>query len=808
MFRNYIKIALRNILKNRLYAAINIVGLALGFAIYIFGTVLADYERNHDSQFDKVERIYTIGSQFSDTANLSVLGLDGVYTAFAPLLKAGVEEIDAVARTVRREFLLSIGADDYYQNIRFTDPDFVQIFDLDYIEGDASALSDPSAIIFTETTAKKFFGEGPALGKEVALDHTTTLHVGAVVKDLPQDTHFNSSIIGSTGFEALASLQILSRVQDYALEGDWDTLSMGDMTYVLLPEGRDRPWLENQVRSMYEQHYSEDSKEFIVDTPVRHLREVNTFFWEAIGMPVIETIKILGLLVLVIACVNYTNLATAQAIGRGREVGLRRTMGAKRPQLLIQFLTESVTLSFVAMVVAVVLLEFVVPFFNEALGKALTFEYLNILPWLIGSTFAVGIISGAYPAYMITQTTPIEALRDGKSKVGKGKLLRSIMVGVQFAISIFMLATVLVMYFQNQKVKDTGKIFPTEQIFTFQRLNVEGVEGKLETLRAELKNLPGVVNVAYSSHIPFNQSNSTFNIGPTQGDETNAFSVNQVRIDYSFLSTYDIPLVAGRDLSEDITLDRLHDEATQVNVIVNELAVSKLGFASPEAAVGQSFYDFPDEGHSLRQYTIAGVMADQNFLGFHNKVKPYVFFVSGGRYYGSVRISGVGFEQTLEDIQTTWDRVVPDYPLQSEFLTETFEGVYGIYRAMNLALAGFAFFALSLALIGLFGLAAFMAEIRTKEIGIRRVMGAGVAQIVRLLIWQFSRPVVWAVLVALPLAYFGADLYLNFFVDRVKAVEVIIIGAGGISVVCAWLIVAAHAVRIARSNPINALRYE
>lgn len=807
MFGNYIKIAARNIFKNRLYAAINIVGLALGFSIYVFGSVLADYERNHDSQFDKVDRIYTIGSKFSDTANIGVLGTDGVYTAFTPLLKAGVEDLEAVARTVRREYLLSVGADDYYQNIRFTDPEFTQIFDLEYIEGDASVLSDPSAILFTESTAKKFFGEGSVLGREVTLDHTTTLHVGAVVKDLPRDTHFNSSIIGTTGFEAVAPLQVLAQTEDYDLAGDWGNLSMGDMTYVLLPEGRDRGWLSNQVRSMYEQHYTEDAKEFIVDTPVRHLREVNTFFWEAIGMPVIESIKILGLLVLVIACVNYTNLATAQAIGRGREVGLRRTLGAERPQLLQQFLTESVTLSFAAMLVAVVLLELIVPYFNSALGKALTFEYLTILPWLIGSTLAVGLISGAYPAYMITQTTPIEALREGKTKVGKGKVLRSVMVGVQFAISIFMLATVLVMYFQNQKVKETGDIFPTSQIYTLQRLNVEGVEEKLETLRAELKKIPGVEDVAYSSHIPFNQSNSTFDVGPTQGDETNAFNINQARIDYSFLSTYDIPLVAGRALTEEIALDRLQTDATEVNVIVNELAVSKLGFASAAEAVGQVFYDFP-EGRSPRQYTIAGVMADQNFLGFHNRVKPYVFFVSGGRYYGSIRVGGAGFENTMQEIEATWDRVIPDYPLQGEFLTETFEGVYVIYRSMNQALAGFAFFALSLALIGLFGLAAFMAEVRTKEIGIRRVMGAEVVQIVRLLIWQFSRPVVWAVLVALPLSYFGADLYLNFFVDRVQAVEAIILGAGVISVVCAWAIVAAHAVRIARSNPVTALRYE
>ncbi|WP_420429902.1 ABC transporter permease [Kordiimonas sp.] len=807
MFRNYIKIAVRNILKNRLYAAINIVGLSLGFAIYVFGNVLADYEHNHDSQFEKIEQIYTIGSRFADNANVGVLGTDGVYTAFAPILKANVEGLEAVARTVRREYLLTVGQDSYYQDIRFADPEFTQVFDLDYVEGDASVLADPSAIIVTESTARRFFGEGSVLGREVELDHAETLRVGAVVKDLPQDTHFNSSLFGTTGFEVMAPLQALSRIADYDLAGNWGNLSMGDLTYVLLPEGRNRAWLENQVRSIYEQHFDEGQKEFVADTPVRHLREVNTFIWDAIGMPVIQSIQFLGFLVLVVACVNYTNLATAQAIGRGREVGLRRTLGASRKQLLLQFLTESVTLSFISMMVAIALLEMLVPFFNGALDKVLILDYLTVLPWLVASALLVGVLSGAYPAYMITQTTPIEALREGKTKVGKGKLLRSVMVGAQFAISIFMLATVLVMYFQNQKVKDTGRVFPTEQILTLERLDVDDVKGRVEALRAELKRVPGVKEVAFSSQVPFEQSNSSFGVGPTQGDEDNSFPINQVRTDYSFISTYDIPLLAGRDFSKAFALDELQDGAVELNVIVNELAAQKLGFGSPQEALGQSFFDYPDS-REPRQYNIVGVMRDQNFLGFHNKVKPFLFYIDDNRYYASIRIGGAGFDRIIEDVEAAWNRVNPDYPMQSEFLTETFAGVYNIYRSMNQALAGFAFVALALALIGLFGLAAFMAEVRTKEIGIRRVMGASVTQIVRLLIWQFSKPVVWALLVALPLAYIGSGIYLDFFVDRVTAAEVIVVGAGALTVALAWAIVAAHAVRVARSNPIAALRYE
>lgn len=807
MFNNYITTAFRNLVKNRLYALINIVGLAIGLAVFVFGTVLVDYEKSHDRSFANFERIYTPISYFSPSANISVRSADTVYAAFGEHLRAGMPELEGLARVKREEFLFSIGEDDYYQDIRFTDADFTRIFQLTYLEGDASVLLNPSSLLITRSVAEKYFGDGPAVGQTVMLDHTHAMTVAAVVEDLPANTHFNSSVIGETKFEVVANFKALQDLSGYDPAQDWGDLSLGNRTYILLPQDRDETWLRQGVQALYDKHYSEDNKEFISSLDVVPLVYANTYLWDAVGLPLLLSVTIMALLVLVVACVNYTNLAIAQSLGRRREVGLRRTLGAERRQLLVQFLTESVMTAMVAMFIALVALEMLIPVFNQSLGKIVVLDYGSILPWLVATTLIVGIASGGYPAYLITRTDPIEALRDGKG-VGRGSsLLRSAMIALQFVIAIFMLATVLVMYFQNQRVKETVNLYPSDQILALERLNVEGIEPRLETLRTELKRLPGVVNVSYTNQVPFYQSNRTFDAGPESGDASNTFSMNRIRIDHDFLKTLDIQLIAGRDLSRNIARDAVRDGTIEVNAIVNELAASRLGFASPEAALGQQFYNFGPDGVT-QQFTVVGVMEDQNFLGLHNSVKPFTFYVDDNRYYGAVRIRPTDVAGTLAAIEAVWDRLIPDYPMQSKFLDEQFDEVYVIFRSINLALSAFAVLALSLALIGLFGLAAFMAEQRTREIGIRRVLGASVPQLVRLLIWQFSKPVVWALVLALPLAYVGASLYLDIFADRITLPIGIIALAGLIGIAAAWAIVATHATWVARANPVNALRHE
>jgi len=809
MIQNYFTSAWRQLIKNKLYASINILGLVVGLAIYVFGSLLVDYEQSHDKFFTNYDRIYTAGSVFSPTANVGVNESPGIYTGFKQLIEADAPEIEEIARTVNREFLVTTGDDDYYQRIRFADESFFRIFDFQFVEGDAGALSDPLGVVLSESAAEKFFGPGAVLGRTLVLDHNVQLHVTGVIKNLRRDTHFISALIGGAEFEMMAPMTALNKATEYDLAGNFNNLSSGDLTYFLLPRDKDINWFQSVLDGIYLNRFPEDERDFITELRARPISRANTFIWESIGIPVISSIQLLAFLVLVVAIVNYTNLATAQSLGRAREVGIRKTMGAHRYQLLVQFLVEGLMVTLVSMFIAMALIELMIPAFNSVTEKVLVLDYLQTLPWLVLTTLVVGLVAGAYPAYLITRVTPIEALRD-KGRGGSGSNnFRAVMLGLQFTIAIFMLALVLVVYFQNKKVESAGDMYPKSQIIVLQRVGIESIQSQHATFKNEVLRLPGVEFVSYSSDVPYRQNNSSISVGLVAGDETNSFSLKQLSVDEDFFETYNIPVVLGRNITRDITRDILEEGALEVNVVVNELAVEKLGFDPKDPnTIGKTFFDYPDE-REARTYHIVGIVPTQNIQGFHNQVKPGVFYLRPASFDDiSIRIKGKGLAQSLESIEKIWDELIPDYPMQSEFLEETFEDVFEIFRSMNQVLGGFAFVALTLSLIGLFGLAAFMAQSRTREIGIRKVMGASMSQIVRLLIMQFSKPVMWALLLALPLSYFAAEQYLNFFADRIELPIGIVALAGLVTILFSWGIVAIHAVGVARANPIAALRYE
>jgi putative ABC transport system permease protein len=624
-------------------------------------------------------------------------------------------------------------------------------------------------------------------------------------------------LVGPDGFGVIAPLQALNAARDYDLAGNFNNLSTSDLTYMLLAPGKDRDWLQQSLDGIFERHYPEQDSVFITGMRVRPIVEANTLIWDAVGLPVLDSIRLLAFLVLIVAIVNYTNLATAQSLGRAREIGLRKTMGANRQQLVTQFLVESICIAAIAMLIALALLEILIPLFNSLSGRAVTMNYTETVPWLVLATLLVGIVAGAYPAVLITRATPIDALRDGSGRGAGGARFRSAMLVLQFSISIFMLAMVMVTYFQNKKIEDSSNIYPRSEIITMKRLGVESIQARMDTLRSELMKVPGIEAVSYTSMIPYLQSNSSFNVTREAGDADQSFLMKQLITDEYFMETYDVPLVLGRGLSREIESDTIKEGVLSANVVLNELAVSRLGFSSPQAALNQVFYDVVESRES-RAYTIVGVFPNRNFQGFHNEIKPTALLMlpqsdaspgPDGYRFGSIRVSGsVGLADTLGEIEAVWESLIPDYPLQSEFLDDTFGQVYEVYSAMTYVLGGFAFVALSLSLVGLFGLAAFMASSRTREIGIRKVMGANTGQIVRLLIWEFSRPVIWALLFALPLAFLAANAYLSFFADRISMPAGIVGFAGLLGVFVAWTIVAMHAVKVASASPINALRYE
>jgi len=809
MISNYLISAWRNIFKNRLYAVINVFGLALGLTVYFLGGVLATYEKSHDMMFSNHARTYTIGSLLSPNANFGVKEFDTTYTAVGPHLEAGLPNVDAMARTVRRNYLLTVADNSFYEQLRFADSSLTQIFDFNYIAGSAAALENPDGLLVTRSMAEKLFGRIDVIGETVELDHEHVLHVTAVIEDVPANSHFNSGIIGGNPLTAVAPLKALNRIADYDLAGNWNNISMGNQVYVMLDHPRALEELDPQLNEIFSAHASEDTKEMMVGLRGRALQETNTAIWDMVGMPVIESIQILGALVLLIAIVNYTNLAMAQSMRRTREVGIRKTHGATRYQLLTQFLVESFAIAGIAVALSVVALELIVPQFNSVSGKVVTLDYVAMLPWLLGTTFVVGILAGLYPSYLITKVRPIDTLADKSGTKASGGLFRASMIGIQFMLAIFMLALGMIMYFQNEKVLESSNIFPKDEVIALERLSTGTIVEREELLRTELLKLTDVRFVSFATQIPFEQSNNMTDITLVKGDVESKFSTNTLSTDHDFLKTFDIPLVAGRDFSREISADqRTSEEVGSANVIINELLATKLGFASASDAVDKIFWSVGGDREPF-QYRVIGVVESQNILGLHNDIKPWIFSIDPtSHFYGAIRLKAGASASVIEDIEGIWKKVIPDYPIQHQFLDGLFEGVYSIYRIMNAVLAAFAGFALLLAFIGLFGLAAFMAEIRTKEIGLRKVLGATSSQIVRLLIWQFSRPVMWAVLFALPLSFFLSHMYLQFFAERISTQVPIILIAGVMAVSVAWAVIAVHAVTVARRNPITALRYE
>lgn len=807
MLENYLKTALRNILRNKLYAFINITGLTMGLTLYIFGGLFYDYEHSHDAFFKNSDRIYTVGSKYLSQNGDGESVFNSLYPAATPLIKTELGEIEQIARTITRSYLMASGENTYYQTVRFADFSILEIFDFNYIAGDKAAFNNGSSLVMTKSMADKFFPGDDPIGKIISINHEIDLIVGAVIEDLPANTHFNSNITINRPLELIVPISLVEQLEGRSADENWGEMSTGNLTYILLPETLDQSWLDRQLNGIYERHYDEDRKRTVSGLFSQNITYVNASVWDEIGIPAIDIVRILGIVILFVACLNYTNLATAQSLRRSREVGLRKTLGASPTQLLIQFITESTLVTAIAMIVSLAVLEMIIPSFNNITGKVLSLNYLVILPWLLLTVIMVGFASGLYPAYLITKTNPSEALRDNTRKGKFSALIRGIMIAAQFSVSVFMLAFVMVVLSQNNKVEEDSNIFSNDKIFTIDRVGIAEIEGRHETLKREILNIDGVEYFAYSSQVPYEGFRNRFVTSTDIANIDAGFFINQMVADHDFLNTYEIPLVAGRQTSQDIALDTHVRERRAVNAMVNELAVRNMGFENAESAIGQSFYE-NDRG-GVTTYTIVGVIEDQNIYGLENEIVPFVYFARPDSYrHASVKLNSNATEQTIQDIESVWKRINPEYPFQARFLDHRFEERFRIFDISAKSLASFTIFAMFLALIGLFGLAAFMAEQRTREIGIRKVLGANPAQIVKLLIWQFSKPVLWAIPFALLFAFYISGLYLEYFPDRISMPFEILIGAGIIGLILSWITVASHAYKVARTNPVKALHYE
>ncbi len=821
MFKNYLDVAFRGFLANKLFSFINVFGLAVGLASAILiGLYVAD-ELSYDRFHPDADRTYRIGREIYPREDFAGLYMATVPPIAAEQLQQDYPEIEIAARARPNPGLLARGDVAFYEDaILYADPTLVDIIGFEWLAGDpATALTAPTSIVLTESLARKYFGAEPALGQTLTYENTLDLTVSGVIRDLPDNTHLRADALRSVDV-FLDRLSEMNRTQ-------W----AGNMmhTYVRLAPGVDMEALAATFPAFIDRHIpptegfgesSEVSGISAMKIADIHLQSALQNEMSAPGsMATVVSLATVAFGIVLIACFNFMNLSTARSVLRGKEVGIRKTIGAERKHLVLQFMGESLGMALLATVLAIVLVEISLPAFNAFSGKALAFDVLvnpRLQAALALLVLGVGLVAGSYPALYLSSFKPAQVLKSRVSFGLRDVVFRNLLVVLQFSISIVLVIATAVVGMQMRYTRELDLGFDKEQVVVLSGSPTQGLTSRWEALREELLKHPEVVSVTASSVLP-GVENLNDNFGRVQGaPNADGLVLRTMMVDYDFFETYRIDLLAGRPFSTDFAADRLPPQAsaeTTGNFILNESAVRAFGW-TPEEAVGQLF-ELGFVGAAGVKGTIVGVATDSNFETVRLTVKPLIYMLGqqGQRTFpvfngGAIRITGNDLIGTLAHIDSAWQRVIPDFPLSRRFLSDDFEAIYQDDTRLGQLFTSFAGLAIFIACLGLFGLATFNAQRRIKEIGVRKVMGGSVWSIVWLLTSNFSRLVLVSNLVAWPVAYFAMERWLENFAYRIDLTPLVFIGSGLIALCIAWVTVGGTAAKAANQKPVLALRYE
>ncbi len=809
MLKNYVLIAYRTLVKHRFYSAINILGLAIGLAVCLLIFLFVQDERSYDRHFAEAEQIYRVRATFekqqvhSEEARVAYLAADLLKQDFPEIVHAvrliGIDQGPLFVREERRF---------YETHFFFADSNFFEVFDVPFLLGDpATALHEPSSIVLTESVARKYFDDADPLGQTLSYDDRVDLTVTGVIEDLPHNTHFNFDMLASHG----------SMVPVYGEDirqplGNWSWPST--FTYLLLTPEADAVALEAKLPEFMTRNEGQAALSLFLQ-PVQdiHLRSHLELEMQPNGdIAQVYTFSAIALLILLIACINFMNLATARATLRAKEIGMRKVVGARRSQIVVQFLGQSLLMTFVALGIALILVQVALPIFNTFLGKALSVGYIEnplMLPGLLALALVVGAGAGLYPAFYLSGARIQSVLRGTASSGLRGGLIRKVLVVTQFAISIVLIVATGLVYAQMQYARSLPLGYEKDQMVIvsgFDRVDDEAYE----TLRNQLLQHTTIREVTRSSLIPTDNlfSGTNFRLpGQAEDDDPLFYRINPVN--HEFFDAFGIEMVAGRAFSRDFSTDRIsqpsEEDSTRAGaLILNESAAAKAGW-TPEQALGKTLF------LNDITFTVVGVAKDIYFSSIHHEIEPLVYFVSsGGRDNLTIKISTSDLPATLAYIDETWAAVVPTYPITRTFLDDRFDAMYLQEERTGTVITYFALFAVVIACLGLLGLAAFTAEQRTKEIGVRKVLGASIGNIVVLLTKEFTKLVGIAFVVAAPVAYFATDWWLQDFVYRLDIFQAwwIFALAGLAALVIACLTVSYQSTRAALADPVKSLRYE
>ncbi|HEX9503318.1 MAG TPA: ABC transporter permease [Patescibacteria group bacterium] len=787
MLRNYFKIAFRNIIRHKAYSIINISGLAIGMASSILILLWVQNEWSYDRFNKNAGQIYRITSNAGDFKTaVSTAGMTQGFQSALPVIK----------NTVRMygpgNVLFEAGTHKFEENrVFFADSTFLDIFSYPLIKGDAhTALQRPDGIVITQDMAKKYFGQDNPLGKVLRKNNSSNVVVTGVLSDIPSNSHLQ--------FDFIIPMSSLAHDR-HLTENPWNNFSFYD--YIQLDKNFNATppalaQLENQMDEIFKQH-NKDIKIDLHLQPLTRIHLHSNLQIDLAGHGNIQYVNIffiVAIFILIVACINFMNLATARSARRAKEVGLRKVVGAVRGQLIGQFLGESLLISFFSLLVAILVVWLVLPSFNSLAGKTLSVNIWDgkLLLTLLGISAATGVISGSYPALFLSGFQPVNVLKGHLKSLGGNRLFRNGLVVTQFVVSIVLLVGTVVTYNQLRYIKNRNLGFEKENLLY---MNMKGnMYNKKQALYTELAQNPLTSHFTVTSDMPTNLISGTVNVVWPGKDPKSQVVFPSMAVSESFFDIFHMKLLSGRTFSKEFKAD-------STNYILNETAVRTMGM-TPAIAVGQQISFQDTKG------TIVGVVGDFNFKPIQRTIEPLVMMLN--RYGGIVvvRTSPGTAEATIKALSKISQELDPAYPFAYNFLDQDLANQYKGEQQMGNIFNLFAVLAVFISCLGLYGLSAYMAEQRTKEIGVRKVLGASLFNIVRLLSTDFTRLILVAMVIAIPLAWWAVNKWLESFAYHIHVGWGVFALAPLAALLIAWLTVSYESIKAAITNPVKSLRTE
>ncbi|NQX40118.1 duplicated orphan permease [Pedobacter steynii] len=799
MFRLNLKIALRNLWKYKGYTAINIIGLSIGLAGCLLIFIFLKFQLSFDKGEEKRDRIYRIVSSWVYPEG--EFFTSGVPIPLIPAMRNDFSEFEKVAAVHQGGGILKIkneegGADmKLRQDIFYVEPQFFEIFKIEWLSGrPEQALSQPNMVSLSEKTAAKYFGNWKnAIGKSIRYDNKADYKVTGVFKDFPENSSFPFEVVFS-----YASFE-----DKFGKEWGWVTnRSEG---YGLLREDLKAADLEKPLKQFIDKHYIEKSaaKEkhyFQPLSEVHHDARFSNFRYKTVAYKELIGLGVIGLFLLITACINFVNLATAQAISRSKEVGIRKVMGSRRKQLIWQFLSETALITVISLGIACVLTELVIPKMESLMEINVSFHLFTepvIFVFMLILVVFVSFLAGLYPALIMSGFSPALAIKNKISSASAGGLgLRKVLVVAQFTITAVLIIATLVVVRQMEYMREKSLGFDTKAV---SMVNIPGdslSRLKYESLRERLLQLPGVRDISLTSAAPISSGNRTISFKYDDRPEDEKTQLNIKQADEHYLKTFNLPLIAGRNLSKSDTLKEF---------VVNEQFLKTLGIANPSDAIGKTI----GLGGGASPKKIVGVVKDFNNMTFKSTISSIAIFSDKNEYAAmAIKMDIKEMMNTMKKVEQEWNTTFPDDVYEAKFLDENIQNFYRTEQVMGVLFKVFAGVVIFISFIGLFGLVSFIATQKTREIAIRKVLGASTLELVKMLNRSFLWMVLIANLAAWPLAYIFASKWLNGFVYRIEISIWPFMIAMVLSVIITLVTVSLRSFKAANTNPIDALKYE